>query len=138
MSRCSNAAPSGTFFLFPVERSSTTSTWSPRAENAAATCEPMKPAPPVTTTRTRRSSSSELDGRSAPRVLDHIGKDPVQIERRAPTDCFADLFDRRLTVQHVLDAQAVDLRMRDKRELGIRTGQLEHAAREIEDPHPLR
>ena len=38
----------GTFVRSPVERSSTTSTSSPRARNASATCEPMKPAPPVT------------------------------------------------------------------------------------------
>src|SRR5262245_786767 len=36
----------------PVERSSSTRTKCPRATNAAARCEPMKPAPPVTRQRT--------------------------------------------------------------------------------------
>ena len=35
----------------PFERSSTTCTSSPRASSASTTCEPMKPAPPVTRTR---------------------------------------------------------------------------------------
>src|SRR5215211_415555 len=45
-------APSGTFSRFPFDRSSTTVTSSPRASSASTTCEPMKPAPPVTTART--------------------------------------------------------------------------------------
>src|SRR5882724_6601573 len=46
--------PSGTFSRFPREKSSSTCTSSQRASNASTTCEPMKPAPPVTTARTRR------------------------------------------------------------------------------------
>src|SRR6476646_5794378 len=53
MSRTSSRAPSGTFSRRPLERSSTTVTSSPRARSASATCEPMKPAPPVTIARTR-------------------------------------------------------------------------------------
>src|SRR6266852_142123 len=40
----------GTFSRFPVERSSTTDTSNPLARKRSATCEPMKPAPPVTRT----------------------------------------------------------------------------------------
>src|SRR4051794_12111174 len=35
----------------PVDRSSITRTWQPAVTRARATCEPMKPAPPVTRTR---------------------------------------------------------------------------------------
>src|SRR5215510_6808038 len=52
MSCTTSCAPSGTFSRLPFERSSTTVTSSPRASSASTTCEPMKPAPPVTTTRT--------------------------------------------------------------------------------------
>ena len=45
--RCSSA-PSGTRSRLPEERSSTIATRSPRPSRASATCEPMKPAPPVT------------------------------------------------------------------------------------------
>src|SRR5262245_4044344 len=41
-----------TFSSEPVERSSSTRTKCPRATRAAARCEPMKPAPPVTRQRT--------------------------------------------------------------------------------------
>ena len=44
-------APAATFSRFPFERSSRTCTSSPRASSASTTCEPMKPAPPVTTAR---------------------------------------------------------------------------------------
>src|SRR4029453_12701352 len=52
MSCTTSRAPSGTFSRLPFERSSTIVTSSPRASSASTPCEPMKPAPPVTTTRT--------------------------------------------------------------------------------------
>src|SRR6184192_1858380 len=51
MSTTSSCAPSGTFSRLPRERSSRTSTSSPRVRSASTTCEPMKPAPPVTIAR---------------------------------------------------------------------------------------
>src|SRR3954452_7041172 len=54
MSCSTRRAPSGTFGRLPFERSSTTVTSSPRASSASTTCEPMKPAPPVTTARMSR------------------------------------------------------------------------------------
>src|SRR5437762_11802758 len=48
--RCTSAPP-GTVSRRPVTSESSTCTSSPRASNAAATCEPMKPAPPVTIAR---------------------------------------------------------------------------------------
>ena len=51
MSKRRSSAAEGTFSSRPAERSSITSTAAPSARNASATCEPMKPAPPVTTTR---------------------------------------------------------------------------------------
>src|SRR5919204_1327801 len=51
MSRSCSSAPSGTLSREPVARLSTTCTSSPRASSASATCEPMNPAPPVTTDR---------------------------------------------------------------------------------------
>ena len=54
MSPSCTDALSGTFSRLPLERSSSTCTSSPRATSASTTCEPMKPAPPVTTARTRR------------------------------------------------------------------------------------
>src|SRR5688500_11824752 len=55
LSRTSATARRTCSFRFsrrPLERSSTTSTSSPRATSASTTCEPMKPAPPVTIART--------------------------------------------------------------------------------------
>ena len=46
--------PASTFSRLPVARLSTTCTSSPRASSASTTCEPMKPAPPVTIARTSR------------------------------------------------------------------------------------
>src|SRR5205823_3938788 len=43
--------PAGTFSRLPVTSESSTCTSSPRATSASATCEPMKPAPPVTIAR---------------------------------------------------------------------------------------
>src|ERR671937_397246 len=51
MSASSSRAPSGTFSRLPLERSSRTSTSSPRARSASTTCDPMNPAPPVTIAR---------------------------------------------------------------------------------------
>src|SRR5437762_5257438 len=44
-------ALAGTFSAFPLEKSSSAFTSSPRASSASTTCEPMKPAPPVTSAR---------------------------------------------------------------------------------------
>src|SRR5919109_2345191 len=52
MSASTSRTPSGTCSRLPLERSSTTTTSSPRASSASTMCEPMKPAPPVTTART--------------------------------------------------------------------------------------
>src|SRR5262245_29067302 len=52
MSCSTSRARASTNSRRPVERSSTTVTSSPRATSASTTCEPMKPAPPVTTART--------------------------------------------------------------------------------------
>ena len=51
MSARTNRAPRGTFVIMPVDKSSSTVTSSPASTYAAATCDPMKPAPPVTSTR---------------------------------------------------------------------------------------
>src|SRR6266566_2104422 len=48
--RC-NSAREGSFSRLPVASESSTCTSSPRAISASATCEPMKPAPPVTIAR---------------------------------------------------------------------------------------
>ena len=53
MSRSCRVAPAATFSRLPVARLSSTCTSSPRASSASTTCEPMKPAPPVTIARTR-------------------------------------------------------------------------------------
>ena len=53
MSASCSSAPPATFSRFPFERSSRTCTSSPRASSASTTCEPMNPAPPVTTARIR-------------------------------------------------------------------------------------
>src|SRR5262249_4924256 len=52
MSASCSVAAAGTFSRRPVARLSSTCTSSPRASSASATCEPMKPAPPVTSART--------------------------------------------------------------------------------------
>src|SRR5215210_993032 len=44
-------APFGTFVSWPRERSSNTTTSHPSRRYASAMCEPIKPAPPVTSTR---------------------------------------------------------------------------------------
>src|SRR5581483_5623596 len=46
-----SSCASGMFVRFPLARSSRTSTSSPRDISASTTCEPMKPAPPVTIAR---------------------------------------------------------------------------------------
>src|SRR5204862_189311 len=51
MSPTCNSAPACTFSRLPVTSESSTCTSSPRASSVAATCEPMKPAPPVTIAR---------------------------------------------------------------------------------------
>src|SRR5690349_5550466 len=51
MSISRSSAPAGTRSRRPVDRLSTTTTESPRARRPSATCEPMKPAPPVTIAR---------------------------------------------------------------------------------------
>ena len=51
MSRCSSRAAGFTFSRLPEERSSTTTTSSPRSTSASTRCEPMNPAPPVTIAR---------------------------------------------------------------------------------------
>src|SRR5258705_5498534 len=51
MSPACSSAPTGTFLWLPVTSESSTCTSSPRAISASATCEPMKPAPPVTIAR---------------------------------------------------------------------------------------
>src|SRR6266478_1553856 len=54
MSASWTRTPAATFSGLPLEKSSSTCTSAPRASSASTTCEPMKPAPPVTTARTRR------------------------------------------------------------------------------------
>src|SRR3989442_9191370 len=54
MSASCTRTPAATFSRFPLEKSSSTCTSSQPASNASTTWEPMKPAPPVTTARTRR------------------------------------------------------------------------------------
>src|SRR6184192_2251470 len=51
MSPTCSSAPAGTFSRLPVTSESSTCTSSPRASSASTTCEPMKPAPPVTIAR---------------------------------------------------------------------------------------
>src|SRR4051794_32417349 len=51
MSPSWKTAAAATFSRRPLERSSSTCTSSPRARSASTTCEPMKPAPPVTSAR---------------------------------------------------------------------------------------
>jgi hypothetical protein len=46
-----SSAPAPTRSARPLDRSSTTVTRSPRASTAPTRCDPMNPAPPVTTTR---------------------------------------------------------------------------------------
>ena len=48
MSPSTSRAPAGTFSRLPSERSSRIVTSSPRASRPSATCDPMNPAPPVT------------------------------------------------------------------------------------------
>ena len=55
MSRTWSSAPAGDVLLLPWTSESTTATSSPRATSASTTCEPMKPAPPVTIARTDAS-----------------------------------------------------------------------------------
>src|SRR5207302_10787926 len=52
MSASWKTAPAIRFSRLPDARLSSTCTSSPRASSASTTCEPMKPAPPVTTART--------------------------------------------------------------------------------------
>src|SRR5437667_3211706 len=58
MSSRSNRASAGTFSDRPVERSSITHTVFPLARRRSTIWDPMKPAPPVTTTRDRRPEDS--------------------------------------------------------------------------------
>ena len=53
------------FSRLPLERSSSTSTSSPRRDKASTRCEPMNPAPPVTTdfTRPRQPTRERAEGR---------------------------------------------------------------------------
>src|SRR5262249_1249622 len=62
MSSSRNSAASLTYSGRPVERSSSTSTPSPRSTRASTTCEPMKPAPPVTRTFTGEQCRPTLHG----------------------------------------------------------------------------
>src|SRR5918994_265033 len=62
MSATTSVAPGFTFSRLPLERSSRTTTSSPRATRASTTCEPMKPAPPVTIARTRVSYGARMFG----------------------------------------------------------------------------
>src|SRR3712207_287287 len=77
------AAPSGTLARKPPLRSSSTVTSWPRASSAPATCEPMKPAPPVTNTRAIRRRILPRNGER--RLLDRLEIDggPVVVEDRA-------------------------------------------------------
>ena len=50
------------FSVRPVDRSSSTSTESPRATSASTRCEPMKPAPPVTRARTAANPTLPQSG----------------------------------------------------------------------------
>src|SRR5262249_31339086 len=88
----------------------------------------------------RRSASrpSLRRGGLAALVADDVGEDFVQVERRLPADGGVDLLDRRLAMQHVLDAEAVDVLVRDELELGRGTGRLEDTSGELEDADPLR
>src|SRR2546423_1800926 len=51
MSPSWKTAAAATFSRRPLDRSSSTCTSTPRARSASTTCEPMKPAPPVTNAR---------------------------------------------------------------------------------------
>src|SRR6266498_4254837 len=72
-----------------------------------------------------------------PKVHDHIGQGPVEVEFGTPADGTRDLLDGRHSVQRVLDAAAVDLVERSERQLRVGAGQLEHAVGEVEDAHLL-
>src|SRR5438067_5749250 len=72
-------------------------------------------------------------GRRGASVLDDIGDDLVERPRRAPADRGADLVDRRLAVERVLDPEAVDLVVGDEDAVRLRARPREHAVGELED-----
>ena len=68
-----------------------------------------------------------VDDRRRPDVRDHVGEDLVERPRRLPADRAGHLLDRRLAVEHVLDALPVDLVVRDVDDVGVGAGRGEHA-----------
>src|SRR2546421_10509524 len=65
-----------------------------------------------TQTLFRQTLLGSRDFRRGPDVVDHIGEDSVQVAGGTPPDRLSDLLDRRLTVERVLDSEAVDLVVR--------------------------
>jgi exopolysaccharide biosynthesis polyprenyl glycosylphosphotransferase len=59
-----------------------------------------------------------VEDRGAARVGDHVGENPVEVERRLPADRPADLLGRRHAMKHVLDPLPEDLLVRHEHELG--------------------
>src|SRR5690349_4041280 len=79
----------------PVTRLSSTTTWSPRASSASHRCDPMKPAPPVTTTRRISAPSVPADsgvGEAAPAQRFTV-EQVASVDYRALTHRLADLVE---------------------------------------------
>lgn len=78
----------------------------------------------------------QLDGGAAGEV-DHVGKDPLEVESGLPPDRLADLLCRRDPVDHVLDPLAVGAFERREQELGRTGGEPPDALCEVDDADGL-
>src|SRR5262245_42987596 len=142
-SRISSSTPGSTIGLRPATicaflsaLTSTPSTSCPNRARQAAQTVPTYPNPKIETRIV--SLSAFLRRYRSAAFRDHVGKDAVEVPLGHPPDRLADLPDRRLAVEGVLDALLVDLVVRDEDDLGVAAGRLLHAVGEVEDPHALR
>ena len=81
------------------------------------------------TRRRRLGRARTRSRRRGSRRGDRVGAHPIAA---------ADLLDRRLAVEDVLDTELVDLLVGDELDLRLRVGEGQHSMREVEDAHSLR
>src|SRR5581483_1423147 len=98
---------------------------------------------PVTGSITATKSATESllrgdEGGCRAGVEDDVAEDLLEVAGRLPPDRPADLPDRRLAVEHVLDPLTVDLAVRHRDQRRRRAGHRQHPLREVVDRDALR